>query len=463
MKRKLQFSAIFLIFILFFSIQACKQGEDVITPIDPPVTIDTTKIFSNTYGTVLSDLITGAQQCNDGGIIVCGYTISGAFGDNDIFIMKLNGSGNVVWSNLYGGSGNDQAVSMIKTSDGYFVICGTTTSFSGTYDPYAMKIDQNGNIIWNNLYRWWNEDYGTNIIQTDDGGFLLTGYSNSFSFGGYDVIALKLDQSGIRMWYRVYGGAENDYGTSVTTSPDGGYMLGGYTFSYGVQGDAYIIKTYGDGVLRWSKSYGGAGFDNIKDMYRVSNGFLACGSTSSFGLVDEDAFMFNIDNQDGFVYWTRTFDGNAGGPSTFNKVISSPDGGSLLVGNMQNTVKNLQDLVYVKLYGDGEFNSGKIFGGAANDGASSIAFKQDGGLLISGSTGSFGAGSNDMYLLSLYNNGTGCNEDNPFTPLAGSPVPDVFEQPTANISIDFYDTMQPSWNITGFSVLPNTQCIRNPK
>ncbi len=461
MKRKLQFSSLFIVLFSLLFFYSCKQGEDVIINTDPPV-IDTTKIFSNTYGTSLSDLITGAQQCNDGGMIICGYTISSAFGDNDFFIMKLNGSGNVVWSNLYGGSGNDQAVSMIKTSDGNFVICGTSTSFSGTYDPFALKIDQNGNIIWNNLYRWWNEDYGTNIIQTDDGGFLLTGYSNSFSLGGYDVIALKLDQSGIRMWYRVYGGSENDYCTSAAISPDGGYMLAGYTFSYGVAGEGYIVKTYGDGVYRWSKTYGGAGFDNIKDIQKVSNGFIASGSTSSFGLVDEDAMVFNIDNQDGYVYWTKTFDGNAGGPSTFIKGLPTPDGGFILAGNMSENTGNLQDLAVVKLFGDGEFNFGKIFGGAAVDGASSIAFKQDGGLLISGSTSSFGAGSNDMYVLSLYNNATGCGQDNPFTPLAGAPTIDVFDQASLSASIDFYDTMQPAWNVTGFSVLPNTQCIHNP-
>ncbi len=454
--------AVLAAFIFVILISACKQGEDIITPIDPPVVIDTTKIFSNTYGTSLSDLITGARQCNDGGIIVCGYTISGAFGDNDIFIMKLNGNGTIVWSNLYGGSGNDQATNIEKNSDGTFIVSGTTSSLSGTFDPFTIKIDQSGVVEWSRYYRFWNEDYSNAVIQTNDAGYILTGYTNSFNLGGYDIYAIKLDQSGSVMWARCYGGAENDYGNSIRVSPEGGYIIGGYTFSYGVGGDAYILKLFGDGVLRWSKTYGGAGFDNIKDIQKTSNGFIACGSTSSFGLVDEDAYVFNIDNQDGFVYWTRTFDGNAGGPSQFYKVLTSGDGGYLLAGNMQNSVSNLQDVSLVKLFGDGEFNFAKLYGGVSNDAGTSVSVKSDGGLLLAGNTSSFGAGSNDMYLLSLYNNATGCGPDNPVTPMAGSPLTEVSEQ----VSLDFpinYETLTAVWNVASFSVLPNTQCIQNPK
>ncbi len=449
-------------FISALFISACKQGEDVITTIDPPVVIDTTKIFSKTYGTTLSDLVTGVRQTPDGGLIVCGFTIAGAFGDNDIFIMKLNGNGNIVWSNLYGGSGNDQANSIEKTSDGSFIICGTTSSFSGTFDPFAMKINASGVVEWSKYYRWWNEDYGNSIIQTPDAGFIITGYSNSFSIGAYDVYSLKIDQSGGLMWARAYGGPENDYGNSIRTSPDGGYVIGGYTFSYGVGGDGYIIKLYGDGALRWSKSYGGGAFDNIKDIQNASNGFVACGSTISFGLAFESAYVFNIDNQDGFVYWSRTFGGNGQGVSNFSKVLPASDGGYLLAGSLQDMAKNQQDIAIVKLFGDGAFNYSKIFGGVANDVGSSLSLKTDGGILLSGNTSSFGAGSNDIYLLSLYNNGTSCLIDRPVTPIGGSPLTEVNEQTTTYLDINFYETVSAGWNVAAFSVLPNTQCKQNP-
>jgi len=453
---------IYSAFITVIFISACKQGEDIVTTIDPPVIIDTTKIFSKTYGTSLSDLVTGVRQTPDGGLIMCGYTIGGSFGDNDIFITKLDGSGNIVWSNLYGGSGNDQATSIEKTSDGNFIISGTTSSFSGSFDPFTIKINQSGTIEWSKYYRFWNEDYSNCVTQTSDGGYIITGYTNSFNLGGYDIYAIKLDQSGSIMWARCYGGAANDFGNSVRQTPEGGYIIGGYTFSFGTAGDAYILKLFGDGVLRWSKTYGGTGFDNIKDMQAVSNGYIMCGSTSSFGLVDDDAYVFNIDNQDGFVYWSRTFDGNAGGPSDFKKVLQTPDGGFLLAGNIQNDITNLQDMTVIKLFGDGAFNYAKLFGGVSNDGATSLSFKTDGGILLGGNTTSFGAGSNDVHVFSLYNNATGCITDHSVTPLAGSPLTEVAEQTSLDFPIN-YETLTSSWNISAFNVLPNSQCIQNPK
>lgn len=454
------FKIITSLFLIFLS--ACQQTEDIVDPVIPPIVIDTTKIFAKSYGTTLSDLVTGVRQCNDGGIIICGYTISSAFGDNDIFITKFDGSGNVVWSNLYGGSGNDQATTIEKTTDGSFIIGGTTSSFSGTFDPFTLKINQAGVVEWTKYYRFWNEDYCNAVIQTSDGGYIITGYTNSFQIGGFDIYAIKLDQSGTIMWARAYGGSQNDFGNAIRTTPEGGYIIGGYTFSYGSNGEGYILKLFGDGVLRWSKTYGGIGFDNIKDLQNASNGYIACGSTSSFGLTYESAMVFNLDNQDGFAYWTRTFEGNGYGVANFSKIMSSGDGGFLLAGNMQDILANQQDITLVKLYGDGVFNFARLFGGVANDQSTSLAFKTDGGLLLSAKTESFGAGSNDIYILSLYNNATGCLQDRPFTPIAGNPLIDVVEQVSSDFAIN-YETLTAVWNVASFSILPNSQCIQNPQ
>ena len=201
----------------------------------------------------------------------------------------------------------------------------------------------------------------------------------------------------------------------------------------------------------------------LKTCKNASNGFIACGSTGSFGLAFENAYVFNIDNQDGFVYWSRTFGGNGQGISNFSKVITTNDGGYLLAGSLQDTVKNLQDAAIIKLYGDGAFNYSKIFGGAANDAGSSISYKTDGGILLSANTASFGAGSNDVYILSLYNNGTGCLTDRAVTPIGGDPVTEVNAQTSSYLDINFYDTEPANWNVASFSVLPNSQCIQNPE
>jgi len=462
MNKTILFLLILSFSAIMISFQSCRN-DDPMSPIDTTIISDTTRIFNNTYGTPLSDLVTGAVQSGDGGVIICGYTISSSFGDNDIFIMKLDGRGGIIWSNIYGGSGNDQATSLIRTSDGNFIVSGHTTSLSASFDPFTIKINSSGDIQWSNVYRWWNEDYSNNLIQTSDGGYIMTGYSNSFGSGGYDVYSLKLDQSGGIMWARCYGGPENDFGNAIQETTDGGYIIGGYTFSFGAFGDGYVIKLFGDGAVRWSKNYGGAGFDNIKDLKKASNGFIACGSTVSFGLIDENAYVFNIDNQDGFVYWTRTFDGALAGPSSFYKAFQSPDGGFVLSGTMQNSTENQNDMVFMKLFGDGAFNFAKGFGGVGSDVSTSLSVKEDGGYILGGNTTSFGAGSNDAYVVSIRSDGTGCFADNPFTPIGGDPVTEVNSPATAYISVDFYETVPFTWNIAQFGVVPNTQCVTYPK
>ncbi len=451
-----------LLFIVFASILyvGCKQGgETPIIPIDPVVT--PTKILSKTMGSNLSDLATGIVQADDGGIVVCGYTIASSFGDNDIFVAKLDADGNMIWGNLYGGSGNDQALHIEKASDGGYIICGASNSFGTGFDPIAIKLDGSGNIQWSKYYSFWNDDYANYITQTSDGGYIITGYMNSQGSGEHDIYSLKIDASGSIMWGGIYGGAFSEYGNTIRPTGDLGYIIGGYTFSFGQFGDGIVLKIFGDGVLAWSKIYGGAGFDNIKDLQIASNGLIACGSTVSFGLATEDAYAFNLDNS-GFVYWCRTFGGNVLAADQFTHIKQTPDGGFIACGFMQNTNENSIDMSLVKLFGDGAFNWQKSFGGVGNDNGTSMYIKSDGGYLLAGATSSFGAGANDIYIQSLHQDGTGCLTDNPVTPVAGNPTLDVSTPGTVYMNMSSYNTASATFQVAPFNVTQNTQCSANP-
>lgn len=444
--------------IILISWYGCRPQDQ--NPVINP--LDTTHpfIYSKTLGSNVSDLLTGVREADDRGIVMCGYTIASAFGDNDIFIMKLDPYGNIMWSNLFGGSGNDQATYLEKTSDGGFIIGGNTTSFSGTPDPFTIKIDNSGNVQWSRYYRWAMEDYSNCVIQTSDGGYIMTGYSNSFGSGGYDVYSLKLDQTGNIMWARCYGGLLNDFGNTIRETSDNGYIIGGYTFSFGALGDGFVLKLYGDGLINWTKTYGGQSFDIISDLHTASNGFIACGSTSSFGLSALGGYVFNFDNN-GFIYWSRTFEGIAGSTSGFTRIVQPQGGGFVLGGVMQSSVANGGDMCLLRIFGDGAFNYEKIFGGAGTDGASALSVKSDGGFLLAGLTASFGAGSNDIYIQNLKSDGTGCLTDNPFIPGGGSPVTEVNDAAAVYFDLN-YETITAGFNITSFNLLANTQCVRLP-
>lgn len=452
--RKLYF---LLIITIFLVLNGCKQGGD--TPVDPPVSVTGTKILTKTVGSNLSDLTTGVVQADDGSILFCGFTISSAFGDNDMFVVKMDGAGNVLWSNLYGGSGNDQALSIDKTFDGGFIIGGTSNSFTGNFTAVAIKIDASGNVVWSKYYAGGNQDYGTKLIRTNDYGYIMTGYTNSFGAGENDMYSLKLDQDGGIMFQRVYGNTVNDFANTITETDDDGFILGGYSFSFGSSGEAIITKIYGDGIIEWSKTYGGAGLDNITDIRVISNGFVACGSTNSFGLTTDDALVFNIDDN-GFVYWARTFGGNAGGTDAFSKLQVNSDGSITLAGFTVENPSNLADISLTKLFGDGAFQWQKTFGSTGNDAGISLFVKSDFGYLLAGNMES-ATTSNDSYILSLKSDGTGCSPDNPVTPLGGTPTLDIIEPEMFDNAATF--TMNnASVQKTGFGVNQNTVCVQDP-
>jgi len=458
--KKLYYFAPLLVSLFFIS---CEPQDSNVSPIDTthnPIT-QKAHLFGKTFGSNVSDLVTGARQSIDGGIVVCGYTIASAFGDNDIFVTKMDTAGNIVWSKIIGGSGNDQAASMDTTLDGGFIICGSTNSFSATNDPIVIKIDNSGNLVWTKYYSWTLDDIATNIQATSDYGYILTGSSNSFGAGGYDAYALKIDASGGIMWCRAYGGAFDDYATSIKATQDQGYIIGANTASFGTGGDIYIIKAYGDGGLNWSKSYGGILYDNLRDIVTVSGGYVICGSTASFGVGIEDAYVFSIDNN-GFLYWSRTFGGALGEEDRFYSMRSISAGGIILSGTTKHTAGNNEDVSLLRLFSDGAFNWEKTFGGIGTDISTSVAMKNDGGLLVAGYTSSFGSGANDAYILSLKSDGTSCLPVNSVTPNGGSPQTNVIDAATVYTDVNSYETNSAPFNMSNFVVTNNTQCIQSP-
>jgi len=456
--------ALLTLFILVLLILSGCEPQDVKNnnPIDPtPTPTDPTAIFAKSFGTNVSDLVTGARQTIDGGVVVCGFTIASQFGDNDIFVTKLDDSSNVVWSKIIGGPGNDQAVYMDTTFDGGFIICGSTNSFSNTFDPFAMKIDNSGNILWANYYFFWNDDKGAYITPTADFGYIMTGGSNSNGAGGYDAFSMKLDASGGIMWCRAYGGLLDDYGAAIRQAPDGGYLIAGNTISFGNAGEVYAVKIFGDGGYSWSNSYGSLGIDNVRDLAAVSGGYVFCGSTTSFGVAIEDGYIFSIDNN-GFLYWSRTFGGLLGDADRFYSVKSIPTGGIVLAGLMKNTGGNNEDYSVLRLFSDGAFSWLKSYGGVGTDAATSVAINRYGGYIAGGYTSSYGAGANDAYILSLKPDGSGCLTGNSITPNGGDPLTEVLPAATIYTGSFAYQTVAAAFSSANFTVTQNTQCITGP-
>ena len=196
-----------------------------------------------TYGGTLTDQGWSVQQTSDGGYIIAGRTYSFGAGNSDVYLTKTNTPGDTLWTRTYGGTSEDDGYSVQQTTDSGYIITGYTASFSAG-GVYLIRTNASGDTLWTRTYGGTSEDVGTSVQQTLDGGYIVAGYTLTFGAGGYDAYLIKTDASGDTMWTRTYGGTGDDQGYSVQQTSDGGYIIAGRTYSFGAgNSDVYLIKT----------------------------------------------------------------------------------------------------------------------------------------------------------------------------------------------------------------------------
>ena len=206
--------------------------------------------FAKTYGGTNYDGAFSVQHTSDGGYILAGWTDSFGAGDWDIFLIKTDANGNIIWAKTYGGTNDDNAYSVQQTSDGGYIVAGMTWSFgAGDWDIFLIKTDANGNIIWAKTYGGTDDEEAYSVQQTSDGGYIVAGWTTSFGAGGYDIFLIKTDANGNIIWAKTYGGTSYDNARSVQQTSDGGYIVAGYTASFGAGGDIFLIKTDENGNI----------------------------------------------------------------------------------------------------------------------------------------------------------------------------------------------------------------------
>lgn len=261
------------------------------------------------------------EQTTDGGYISVGATNSFGAGGFDVYLIKTSSSGNILWTKSYGGLGDENGQSVKKTSDGGFIITGYTNSFgAGNDDVILIKIDSIGNIGWTKTFGGPDNDYGHSVFQDTDNGFIISGETTSFgNFGGTsnyeDFYLIKTDSLGNLLWTKIIGGTSKDYCNTVRKTSDGGFFLIGETYSFGAGiYDVYVTKTDSIGNVLWSKTYGGSYWDlGYSGLQTNDGGYLICGTTRSFGSIG-DLYLLKTDGI-GNLLWSKTISviGNSDG------------------------------------------------------------------------------------------------------------------------------------------------------
>jgi hypothetical protein len=384
------------ILLLLFTISAVLVGNSFAE--EPPDTM-----WTKTFGGSNIDIGHSVKETTDGGFIITGYTRSfGTMSGRNVWLIKTDAFGNEEWNSAFGGNDDDEGYSVQQTTDGGYIVAGHTKSFgAGLKDVYLLKTDSLGNLLWSKTFGGIHDDEGYSVQQTTDGGYIIAGVTSSFSSGGRDVWLIKTDPAGNEVWRKNLGGLSSDGAWSVQQTTDGGYIIGGWTFSHGPGfiGNAWLLKTDASGNEEWNKAFGGTGVDRAYSVKQTfDGGYILTGYTSSFGAGLDDMLLIRTDAL-GNELWFKTFGGT--GRDYGNDVQQTFDGGFIVTGYTLSFGAGGDDVWLVKTDINGNEEWSKTFGGTSSDIGYAVEQTSDGGFVITGHTLSFGAGVHDVWLIRL--------------------------------------------------------------
>lgn len=406
--------------------------------------------WQNSFGGNRGEDLRSVEQTADGGYIISGDSFSdisgnkttAGYGSRDRWIIKTDANGNKIWEQTFGGNALDYLSELQQTSDGGFVLMGysssgvtgnkTSTNY-GAVDGWVVKTDGNGSKVWEQSYGGTSSDAMLRIHQTTDGGYLLTGYSNSGisgnktnpTYGGFDYWVVKIDAGGNKLWDKSFGGSTNEtLYTSLLTS-DGSCILCGTSIS-GVSGnktgpnyggtDAWIVKIDPAGNKLWDKSFGGSANETINILKHTADGGYILGGQSESGVSGNktsagyggiDFWVVKIDGN-GNKVWDKSF--GTTGDDYLNCLEQDGDGGYLLgggavvgiSGNKTNAGIGLIDYWVVKIDANGNKLWERTFGRQGYDNLNGMQPTSDGGYILAGHS-AFGSdyGPYDYYLVRI--------------------------------------------------------------
>jgi hypothetical protein len=358
------------------------------------------EIWNKTFGGNDDDRAYSVQQTSDGGYIVIGFTGSfGLGGVRDAWLIKTDSFGNKQWDRMYGGVADEWGFSVLQTSDGGYIFISSTGSYgAGRDDLWIVKTNSTGVEQWNRTIGGTEDDFGFVIQPTTDNGFIITGYTKSFGTGTIDLWLVKTNNTGIEQWNRSFGGTGYEGGGSVVQTSDGGFIIAGVTNSFGAgKNDAWLIKTNSNGIEQWNRTFGGPEDDSGSSAQQTADGgFVIEGETRSYGAGLNDLWLIRT-NSNGKEQWNRTF-----GTSTWDYGMSgqkTADGGYVLLGLTYSYTVGGGDAWLIKTDSSGNEEWNVSFGGFNSEYPYSVQQTADTGFIIAGQTYSFGVGSGDMWLI----------------------------------------------------------------
>jgi hypothetical protein len=355
--------------------------------------------WDRTFGGPASDWAYAMTGTRDGGLATAGRTESKGAGQEDLWVVRVDGSGERRWDQTFGGAATDRGRAIVELRDGGFAVAGATESKgAGEFDAWVLRLDADGGLLWERHFGGPGTDWASGLAETADGGLAVAAYTQPSAEVPFTAWIIRLDAEGNTRWERRFGGEQTDWATAIAALDDGSLAVSGYTESTGAGGaDMWVLLLDAEGGLLWERTFGGAERDYASTVRPTADGgILLGGMTESAGAGGVDIRLVHLDRE-GHVSWDRSYGGAR--DDWVRGLVQTRGGGYAAAGYTSSRGAGLYDMWLLRLDANGELLWESTFGGRRNEWARAVVELPDGDLAMAGDTWSKGAGKSDVWVL----------------------------------------------------------------
>lgn len=357
-----------------------------------------------TFGGNNNDNAEEIEATSDGGYIVIGSTSSNSFGNTDAYLLKVDSMCNYQWSKAIGGANNDWGYSIKQTFDKGFIIAASSNSYgNGGYDAVLMKRDSLGNYVWRKVYGGPDWDFAYSVVQTYDSGYVFCGETYNNTNGFSDVYIVKTNPLGDTLWTKTYGGSLIDKGNCVIETSDSNIVVAGITNTISDSTDIYVIKLTPNGTLLWDSIYGDTKYENANAIIETSNGdYVINGSSTTYSTGNAKDFYLMRTDADGVLVWENYFSAGLQLDEEAIDLFEDINGNLINVGYTEEAGAGMKDAMLFYITSTGGWGSlGPTYGNVNDELLKSVTVGKNGDYCMAGYTNSYGNGLNDVLLIRL--------------------------------------------------------------
>jgi len=354
--------------------------------------------FVRTFGGINMDVARDVKECENLGFIIAGTTSSFGQGNTSMYLVKTDSLGQHIWSKNYGGLNSDWAYSVETTLDNGFLISGFSNSFSNDYDPFVVKTDNNGNLLWQKVYPLNDWDFIYGSVSLPDSSFILCGETYSDAIGGADGLLMRIDKLGNLIWMKNIGTNADDKLQKVIYLNNTIYCVGSSTSNSLKNGMLVKLDLNGNNEQKFFYTFNTSANQELNGIASNSlNELIMAGYVNPNGVNDINDWLIKVDTS-GNVTFNYSAPAGTNGTKQFNDIIII-DNDEIITTGVNNGGNGGLGVFMVRYNSGGVYIAADNFGGLNNEYGYAVTLTSNKHIAFVGSTESFTCGDQDMYFI----------------------------------------------------------------